>query len=71
MLVGDLARLPRPWFVEQSSQTTLDNRWRHFPTVWTVTPSRAATSVFATPEALASTILARSASAWAVFGRRA
>jgi len=47
------------------------NRARHLPTICGVTPNRPATSLFAVPSAHASTIFDRSASACALFGRRA
>ena len=47
------------------------NRARHLPTVIRLTPSRSATSVLPQPSAALSTIRDRSASACALFGRRA
>jgi len=47
------------------------NRPRQRPTVWVLHPSRAAISLLDTPAAAASTIRQRSASACALFGRRA
>src|SRR5215467_6374391 len=47
------------------------NLARHLPTICGVTPSRAATCLFGVPSAQASTILDRSARAWAVVARRA
>jgi hypothetical protein len=44
-------------------------RRRHLPTVFTSTSSAAATRLFCSPSAQASTILARRAKAWAVFRR--
>ena len=52
------------------SQPDWRNRRRHFPTVTRVVPNSAATAKSLFPAALASTIRARRASAWAVFGRR-
>ena len=53
------------------SSRAATNRARHLPTICGVTPSLAATSLFAVPSAHASTIFDRSASACALFGRRA
>jgi hypothetical protein len=53
---------------DRGSSTNPSSRWstnrrRHFPTVGTLTPSRAATSMFEAPSAQASTIRARDANA--------
>src|SRR5213078_4476461 len=52
------------------SRRSVTNRARHLHTVWGQIPNLAATSLFVTPSAHASTILARSANACEVFARR-
>ena len=53
------------------SSRSATNRARHLPTVIRLTPSRSATSVLPQPSAALSTIRDRSASACALFSRRA
>src|SRR5204863_447151 len=72
VVVGLAARRAAPGLGSSTrpSRRSVTNRARHLHTVWGQIPNLAATSLFVTPSAHASTILARSANACEVFARR-
>jgi len=70
-LVGDLPRCPGRGSSARPSSLLATNRARHLPTICGVTPSRPATSCSPSPPRTPATIFDRSASACALFGRRA